>query len=64
MAKKVEPKKVFEVVDGRGAIVGIAASREEAEACVADHSAAGRGPSSIREADAPEAEPEAETAGG
>ena len=62
MAKK--PKKVWEVVDGSGSVVGVADSKDEAEAVMADHRAAGRGPSSIREADAPEGEPEAETAGG
>lgn len=61
MAKKVEPKKVFEVVDGPGSVVGVADTREEAEAVVADHRAAGRGLSTIREVDAKE--PEAETAG-
>lgn len=61
MAKKVEgPKKVFEVVDGMGSVVGVADTREEAEAVVADHRNAGRGPSNVREVDAKE--PEAETA--
>lgn len=57
MAKK--QIKVWEVVDGSGLVVGVADSLEEAEAVVSDHRAAGRGPSTIREADAKEADAEA-----
>ena len=61
MAKK--PKKVWEVVDGSGLVVGVADSKDEAEAVVSDHRAAGRGPSSVREVDAKEPEAGAEPAG-
>ena len=61
MAKK--PKKIWEVVDGSGLVVGVADSKDEAEAVVSDHRAAGRGPSSVREVDAKEPEAVAEPAG-
>ncbi len=61
MAKK--PKKVWEVVDGSGSVVGVADSKDEAEAVMADHRAAGRGPSTIREVDAKEPEADGEAAG-
>ncbi|QXN70949.1 hypothetical protein RCKVOTHE_30 [Rhodobacter phage RcKvothe] len=61
MAKK--PKKVWEVVDGSGSVVGVADTKDEAEAVMADHRAAGRGPSTIREVDAKEPEADAEAAG-
>jgi hypothetical protein len=55
--------KVFEVVDGMGRVMGEAGSQKEADELVADHRAAGRPVSHVRERGTTEPQADAEAAG-